>query len=87
MRRAQDLVRKFGTRARVVVPVEDLPAQRVAGRRMAAMLDRLGYPASLRVLPTDDFFARIEGATRLERRIPRQGDGSADYPHGVRPRR
>ena len=62
---ALDLVRTSGTRgARVVLVVpqnDEAPdhsrAERMAGRRVVAMLDRLGYRASLRALPLfPDYF-------------------------------
>lgn len=53
---AKALVRKSGTLgAKVVVNAHDDPALRAAGRRIVALLDRLGYRATLRLRP--DYYA------------------------------
>jgi YVTN family beta-propeller protein len=63
---AQDLVKKSGTHgAKVVLVVDDGdPAVRTAGKRVVDLLDRLGYRASLRVLPLfSGYFDVIEDPT------------------------
>ena len=59
---AQDLVERSGTRGEkvVLVVVDDWPAMRRAGRRVVALLDRLGYRASLRSHPWPDFYDALE---------------------------
>jgi peptide/nickel transport system substrate-binding protein len=55
---AHELVRRSGTLGAGVVLVVDNadPAPAAAGRRVVAMLDRLGYRASLHVIPLDAYF-------------------------------
>jgi len=55
---ARALVTKSGTQGASVVLVVDNndPAPRMVGRRVVTMLDRLGYRASLQVVPLDAYF-------------------------------
>jgi peptide/nickel transport system substrate-binding protein len=74
---AQDLVKKSGTRgAKVVLAVYADPfgAFRETGNRVVAMLDRLGYRASLRVLTDFDDLLWVKAPNA------RLANWAADYP-------
>jgi len=79
---ADELMERSGTRGakvRLVVhggrPFEDRTAE--AGRSVVAVLDRLGFDASLRVLTFDDFFDFVFGTNDFNAGLTMWG---ADYP-------
>jgi peptide/nickel transport system substrate-binding protein len=75
---AQALVKRSGTLgAKVVVTVYDTPTFLAAGARLKDLLDRLGYRASLRVYPLDQFYGAIENPANWNAGV---GGWGADFP-------